>query len=389
MKSPGLLEPLPIPTKPWTVVCMDFIEGLPSSNRNDVILVVIDKFTKYAHFMALPHPFTAFQVAQVFLNSVYKLHGLPEAIISDRDRIFTSAVWQELFKLTDTQLLMSSSYHPQTDGQSERLNQCLETFLRCTVHACPKQWCKWLPLAEFWYNTSYHSALGRSPFEALYGHPPRHFGISNMNATSVPELEEWLKERDLLSQIIKQHLLRAQQRMKVQADKGRSERQFEVGSLVYLKLQPYIQTSVPPRSNQKLAFRFYVPFKILKRIGNIAYHLDLPESCKIHPVVHVSQLKMHVPPNEQVNSDISTVPLDSSQEILPVAVLDHRLVSIGSSTQSQVQVHWSSSHPDFTTWEEIHDIMCRFPDAPVWGQPGSQGGGDVTVLQHLYRIAKE
>jgi len=137
------------------------------------------------------------------------------------------------------------------------LNQCLETFLRCTVHACPKQWCKWLPLAEFWYNTSCHSALGRSPFEALYGHPPRHFGISNMNATSVPELEEWLKERDLLSQIIKQHLLRAQQRMKVQADKGRSEHQFEVGSLVYLKLQPYIQTSVAPRSNKKLAFRFY------------------------------------------------------------------------------------------------------------------------------------
>ena len=177
--------------------------------------------------------------------------------------------------------------------------------------------------------------------------------------------------------------------MKVQADKGRSERQFEVGSLVYLKLQPYIQTSVAPWSNQKLAFRFYGPFKILKRIGKVAYHLDLPESCKIHPVVHVSQLKMHVPPNEQVSSDISTVPLDSSQELLPVAVLDHRLVSIGSSTQSQVQVQWSSSHPDFTTWEEIHDIMCRFPDAPVWGQPGSQGGGDVTVLQHLYRIAKE
>ena len=257
VKSPGLLEPLPIPTKPWTVVCMDFIEGLPSSNRNDVILVVIDKFTKYAHSMALSHPFTAFQVAQVFLNSVYKLHELLEAIISDIDCIFTSAVWQELFKLTDTQLLMSSSYHPQTDGQSERLNQCLETFLRCTVHACPKQWCKWLPLAEFWYNTSCHSALGRSPFEALYGHPPRHFGISNMNATSVPELEKWLKERDLLSQIIKQHLLRAQQRMKVQADKGRSEHQFEVGSLVYLKLQPYIQTSVAPRSNKKLAFRFY------------------------------------------------------------------------------------------------------------------------------------
>ena len=123
-----------------------------------------------------------------------------------------------------------------TDGQSERLNQCLETFLRCVVHACPKQWCKWLPLAEFWYNTSYHLALGRSPFEVLYGHQPRHFGISNLSAASVPELEEWLKERDLLTQIIQQHLARAQQRMKSQADKGRTEREFTVGTSVYLKL---------------------------------------------------------------------------------------------------------------------------------------------------------
>jgi len=126
---------------------MDFIEGLPLSTKQNVILVVIDKFTKYAHFMAFSHPFTALQVAQLYLNTVYKLHGLPEAIISDRDRIFTSSVWQELFRLSNTQLFMSSSYHPQTDCQSERLNQCLETFLRCAVYSCPKQWCKWLPLA--------------------------------------------------------------------------------------------------------------------------------------------------------------------------------------------------------------------------------------------------
>lgn len=150
---------------------MDFIEGLPLSNKKDVILVVIDKFSKYAHFMTLSHPFTALQVAQTYLNSVYKLHGLPTAIISDKDKIFTSSVWQELFKLTDTQLLMSSSYHPQTDGQTERLKQCLEAFLRCTVHSCPKQWSKWLPLAEFWYNTNFHSALGHTSFEVLYGHP--------------------------------------------------------------------------------------------------------------------------------------------------------------------------------------------------------------------------
>jgi len=101
------------------MVCLDFIEGLPISYKHDVILVVIDKFTKYGQFIALAHPFPALQVAQAYMANIYKLHGLPESIISDRDRVFTSKVWQELFRLTNTQLLMSSSYHPQTDGQTE------------------------------------------------------------------------------------------------------------------------------------------------------------------------------------------------------------------------------------------------------------------------------
>jgi hypothetical protein len=169
----------------------------------------IDKYTKYGHFVPLAHPFTALQVAQAYMDHVYKLHGLPEAIISDRDRIFTCALWRDLFKLTDTQLLMSSSYHPQTDEQIERLNQCLEGYLRCSVSSCPKQWAKWLNLMEFWYNTSYHSALGRSPFEILYGHPPRHFGIAIEIQTHAPELDQWLLEHNLLQDVVQHHLQRA------------------------------------------------------------------------------------------------------------------------------------------------------------------------------------
>ena len=153
------------------MVSLYFIEGLPRSQHYNAILVVVDKFSKYGHFLPLAHPFTALTIAQLYFSHIYKLHGLPEAIISDRHRIFTSNLWKELFKLTDTQLLMSSAYHPQTDGQTERLNQCLEAFLRCSVHSCPKQWSKWLSLAEYWYNTAFHSALGCSPFEVLYGHP--------------------------------------------------------------------------------------------------------------------------------------------------------------------------------------------------------------------------
>jgi len=136
----SLLQPLHIPHKPWAVVSLDFIEGLPRSGGFDTVLVVVDKFSKYAHFVPLTHPFTALQVAKAFMKEIFRLHGLSLAIISDRDRIFTSNIWQELFKLSRTELRMSSSYHPQTDGQTKWVNQCLEGYLRCAVHSCPKNW---------------------------------------------------------------------------------------------------------------------------------------------------------------------------------------------------------------------------------------------------------
>lgn len=162
-KSPGLLQPLPIPSATWEVITMDFVEGLPRSRSANALLVVVDKLSKYAHFIPLHHPFTAASVACLFMDHVYRLHNMPLAIISDRDRIFTSAFWKSLFTLSGTSLRMSTAYHPQTDGQTERVNQCLETFLRCFAHACPSKWVQWVSLAEFWYNSSFHTSLGRSP----------------------------------------------------------------------------------------------------------------------------------------------------------------------------------------------------------------------------------
>ncbi|PKA64689.1 putative mitochondrial protein [Apostasia shenzhenica] len=163
----GLLQPLPIPERIWTDVSLDFIEGLPKSHGKNAILVVVDHLSKYAHFLALTHPYTAALVAQIYLDNVYKLHGMPEKLICDRDAVFLSRFWMELLKLLKVSTNMSTAYHPQTDGQTEVVNRCLETYLRCMSGERPKDWAQWLPLSEWWYNTNYHSSTKTTPYEIV------------------------------------------------------------------------------------------------------------------------------------------------------------------------------------------------------------------------------
>jgi hypothetical protein len=374
-KYPGLLQPLPVPHSAWEIISMDFVEGLPLSGQANAIWVVVDKYSKFAHFIPLRHPFSATTIATMFLDHIYKLHGLPQSIISDRDRIFTSKFWQSLFKMAGIQLRMSSSYHPQTDGQTERVNQCLETFLRCFVHACPSRWVRWLPLAEYWYNTSTHSALGRTPFEVLYGHPPRHLGIDPSAATPVPDLHQWLEERELMQDLVRLHLQRAQERMRRQADKNRSERTFSPGDLVFLKLQPYVQSSVARRAHHKLSFKFFGPFRVLERIGQVAYKLALPEGSAVHPIFHVSQLK-----SSSGNHTVSTdVPSELTVFQVPEKILQRRWTS-GDHPVEQVFIKWSHMPASLATWENATHLREQFPLAPAWGHADSQEGGSVSQL---------
>jgi hypothetical protein len=375
-RLPGLLQPLPVPSQAWHSISMDFVEGLPMSGQYNCVLVVVDYFTKYAHFIPLHHPFTAAVVARTFMKEVYRLHGLPGVIVTDRDRIFTSNLWRELFKLSGVELHMSSSYHPQSDGQTERLNQTMETYLRCFANACSSKWCQWLHLAEYWYNNCHHSAIGRSPFQALYAYEPKHFGISPEDTVSVPELSTWVQDRQVMHDLIKQHLSRAQVRMKQQADKHRSERQFAVGDKVFVKLQPYVQSSLAPRANQKLAFKFFGPYTILARVGSVAYKLALPPSSSIHPVFHVSQLKKC---NTEVCQDSSPLPSDVDLPRVPERVLQSKLVSRGDRSVQQLLIKWSDWPEDLATWEDMEGIKQCFPDAPAWGQAGFQDPGSVNI----------
>ncbi|GAU25035.1 hypothetical protein TSUD_155090 [Trifolium subterraneum] len=328
--SPGLLQPLPIPSQIWEDISMDFIEGLPPSAGKQTIFVVIDRLGKYAHFIPLGHPYTALDVAQAFLDHIFKLHGMPSTITSDRDPIFLSQFWTEFFKLQGTVLNRSTAYHPQTDGQTEIVNKALETYLRCVSSEKPKDWIKWLSMAEWWYNTSYHSATQTTPFEIVYGQPPPLHLPYLPGESSSPTVDRTLNAREDAINLMKFHLMRAQNRMKQQADLRRSDRVFDIGEFVFLKLQPYRQSSVRREAYHKLLPKYFGPFKILDKVGNVAYQLELPQHAAVHNVFHVSQLKKCYNPSSTMFQPITSIwPNVVAANRYPEAILDRKMVKRG------------------------------------------------------------
>ena len=186
---------------------MDFIEGLPSVHGKSVILTVVDRFSKFAHVIALGHPYTAASVARAFFNDIVRLHGFPQSIVSDRDPVFTGHVWRDLFKHAGVKLKMSTAFHPQTDGQSEAVNKTISMYLRCITGDRPQAWLDWLPWAEYVYNSSYHSALRTSPFQVVYGRaPPTLLPYSTATAKTAT-VDTLLQDRDAFITDVRERLL--------------------------------------------------------------------------------------------------------------------------------------------------------------------------------------
>jgi hypothetical protein len=189
-------------------------------------------------------------------------------------------------------------------------------------------------------------------------------------------LGDQLQDRQVITELIKQHLVHAKARMKKQADQHRSERQFEIGRKVFLKLQPYVQSSLAPRANQKLSFNYFNPFEILQKVGSVAYKLLLPPSSSIHPVFHVSQLKEAILDASQVSPSL---PSDIDLLRVPEKVLQRRMITRGVRQVPQVLVQWSEWPASMATWEDLEDLSRRFPQAPAWGQAEFQEGGTVST----------
>jgi hypothetical protein len=191
-----LLQPLPVPSHVWNDIAMDFIEGFSKLGGKSVILTVVDQFSKYARFIPLSHPYSARSVARTFFDSIVRLHGISCSIVSDRDTIFTNTFWKELFSQSGVKLMMNSTFHPQTDGQSEVVNRTIAMYLRCLAGDQPCSWLKWLPWAEFCYNSSYQTALRTTLFQVVYGRSPPSIIKYQDGSSRVLAVDEQMCDRD-------------------------------------------------------------------------------------------------------------------------------------------------------------------------------------------------
>lgn len=206
----GLLQPLPIPNQKWESISMDFITGLPKTQGKDCIYVVVDRLTKYARFIAISTEFKAPQIAEVFFKEIFRLHGLPRTIVSDRDNRFLSNFWQELFRLSGTELTPTTSYHPQTDGQTEIVNKWIEGYLRNYATGQQNAWGKWLHLGEYCCNNTHHMSIRMSPFKALYGYTSTSFGDLIQTESQVARAKDFVQgSMDIINEL-KDNLLQAQ-----------------------------------------------------------------------------------------------------------------------------------------------------------------------------------
>ncbi|GJV50461.1 putative reverse transcriptase domain-containing protein [Tanacetum coccineum] len=288
----GLLVQPKIPEWKWDNITMDFVTKLPKTSQGyDTIWVIVDRLTKSAIFTPMRETDPLDKLARMYLKEVVTRHGIPVSIICDRDPRFASNFWRSLQNALGTNLDMSTAYHPQTDGQSERTIQTLEDMLRACAIDFGKGWVNHLPLVEFSYNNSYHASIKAAPFEALYGRKCR----SPVCWTEVGEAQilgpELIQETTEKIVQIKQRMQAARDRQKSYADLKRKPMEFQVGDKVMLKVSPW-KGVVRFGKRGKLNPRYVGPFKVIERVGEVAYKLELPEELsRVHNTFHVSNLK--------------------------------------------------------------------------------------------------
>ena len=370
----GLLQPLPIPQQPWKDISMDFVTGLPVSEGNNAILVVACRLSKQRHYIpcyASEEGTTAEATAQLLLRHVWKHHGLPSTIVSDRGPQFIAQVWKDICAKLQIQTKLSTAFHPETDGQTERLNAEMERYLRAYIDYLQSDWTVYLCMAEFAANALPSSATQVSPFFANQGFEPRmSFDLARTNeASENKEPKDIAQHMKQIWELLQDQLAVSQARMEESANRHRKPPpRYQVGDKVWLSTRN-IQTQRPSR---KLDYKQVGPFKILERIGATSYKLELPSSMKIHPVFHSHLLRLD-PDNALEGQHKEPTPpiiVDGEEEWEVEQIMDSKL----RYRKLYYKVKWKD-HPTDNEWypasnfehapEAVQAFHRRYPKKPT------------------------
>lgn len=366
-KPYGLLQSLPVPELPWSSISMDFIVQLPESKGHTAILVVVDRLTKMAHFIPTSDDVDAEGTVALFLSRIVSAHGLPEDIISDRGSVFTARFTQAVMKELKVTQNLSTAFHPQTDGQTERTNATLEQYLRCYINYQQDNWSDLLPMAEFCYNNTIHSSTNQTPFFALHGYHPRFNLQVPRVAASNPTAQTRLQTLKETQEDLQFHIKSAQESQERYYNQHvQAQPAFAPGDSVWL-LRSNIKTTRP---SDKLDAKKLGPFKIIEAVNSRAFRLQLPASMsRVHPVFHVSLLE-HFTANTLPGRTIPPPPpieIDGEMEYEVETIVDSRKFR----NKLQYRVQWVGYQE--TSWEPAENLECpeivarfhtQYPDKP-------------------------
>ena len=353
-KAYGELASLPIPQRPWSDISFDFVGGLPPTRLNgqlyDSILVIVDRYTKMALYIPTNRKLSASGLAELFNKHITLTYGNPNSIVCDRGSLFTSAYFSTFVYTMRVKLKMSTAFHPQTDGQTERTNQTLEQYLRAYCTNDNNQWAACLPHAQYAYNNSFHATIGMCPFEALYGYQPTLRPFEDKRPGEVPAARERVEQMKSKRNDLGLQWFHISQTAKRYYDKKHAPRSYAVGDQVLISTKNWRRVL----QHQKLFPRSAGPYRVVEPIGKQAYRIELPPGSRIHDVFHVSLLEPYHRREGASGPTLYPGPeiVDDEEEFEVEAILQREDLQ----GTAYYLVRWKGYPPEYDQWVSEDDM---------------------------------